>query len=71
MTCFEIRALSRVGAKACPLSCPHLSGPPQPVPCGEDLSVPIRVRRDAPFQVPGCRRVPFLRNHRVDEYLEP
>jgi len=71
MTCFEIRALSNLGARACPVSCPNLGGPPQPVLCEEDLSASMHVRRDTPIMPPGCRRVPFARNPRVDEYLEP
>ena len=54
MTCFEIRALSTLGAKACPVSCPSLGGPPQPLPCEEELSAAVQVKRDSPFMAPGC-----------------
>jgi len=71
MTCFEIRALSSLGARACPVSCPHLGGPPLPLPCEEELSAFVPVRPDTSILPPGCRRVPFLRNPPVDEYLDP
>ena len=54
MTCFEIRTLSTLGARACPVSCPNLGGPPQPLPCEEELSTAVPVRRDTPFLSPGC-----------------
>ena len=65
MTCFEIRALSTLGAKACPGSCPHLSGLPQPLPCEEELSAAIQIRSDVPFMAPGCRRtgLPYPVDH--------
>jgi len=57
MTCFEIRLLTSLGAKACPPSCPHLSGPPQPLLCEEELSAAVQVKRDSPFLAPGCCRI--------------
>ena len=57
MTCFEIRVLSTLGAMACPSSCPHLSGLPQPLPCEEELSAAVQPPSDVPFMAPGCRRI--------------
>ena len=71
MTCFEIRALSTLGAKACPVSCPSLGGPPQPLPCEEELSAAVQVRRDSPFMAPGCCRIGIRYDHGMRELLEP
>lgn len=70
MTCFEIRLLSSLGARACPASCPHLSGPPKPVPCPQDLSGSIGVRRHGPLMASGCHRLGIRFEGPLREVLE-